>query len=64
MKIFIKDLTYDNIKVKRKSGLHPLLEDTFLEKPQEKWEGHFDLFRINTYRDEFHQSKKTSIVLS
>ena len=55
-------MTYDNVKVNQKSGLHALFEDTVLEKPQGKEECHFDLFRINTYRDEFHQSKKLLLV--
>ena len=33
-KIFIKNVSYDNIKSKRKQGLTIYLEDTFLVKPQ------------------------------
>ena len=32
--LFKKDLIYDNIKSHQKTGLHPSLEDAFLEKPQ------------------------------
>ena len=31
--IFRKDVTYDNIKIKKKQGLILSLEDIFLEKP-------------------------------
>ena len=32
--IFRKDVTYDNMKIKKKTGPHPLsIKETFLEKP-------------------------------
>ena len=31
---FGKDVTFDNIKSHKKTGFHPLLEDTSFEKPQ------------------------------